>query len=188
MLSILRQSLAPIVPYFRLGWAIARLDKDPILRAAHDDHANRFGIVFLAIAMMAYFSSFLVIGTLGEAKSVPVSIFAGMLAGIVGGGTLLVLVHFSVCHAVLKAAAHSSRRLPEVLRPLLLSAVVLWIAFVPLIGLLALFYWWYIVAPWVFKEMHGVTFGKAFAVFVGMYFALAIPAAILVGVFISLTR
>jgi hypothetical protein len=177
-LGILQQSLGPAGQYLRVGWAIARFDKDAVHRAARDERALRFGVIFLIIALMAYLSSYLTVAYLAETKDTPPAKFAGLLVGIVGGATAFVLIHFSVCHAALNRSTGRDRPLPATLRPLLLSAVALWLAFIPIIGFFALAYWWYAVGPWVCKEIHEVKFGKAFAVFYGTYIVLALPVMI----------
>jgi MFS family permease len=177
LLGFLQQSLGPAGQYLRVGWAIARFDKDAVQRAARDEHALRFGVIFLIIALLAYVSGYL-LNPLLPPKDMPAAKYLAVVLGIVLGATLFVLAHFAVCHAALNRSTGRDRSLPATLRPLLLSAVALWLAFIPIIGFFALAYWWYAVGPWVCKEIHEVKFGKAFAVFYGTYIVLALPVMI----------
>jgi hypothetical protein len=157
--GVLTQSLGPAGQYFRLGWAIARADKDALQRAARDERALAFGLGFLAGAYMAVVAGLVVFSK----EDIPLGKFILVLALIVAACVAQVMALLVLCHAMLKKIAGGTGSFLHVLRPLLLSSVVMWFSLVPILGLLVASAWWgYRITPWVFKEIHGVSFGKAF--------------------------
>jgi hypothetical protein len=157
--GVLTQSLGPAGQYLRVGWACARADKDALQRAARDERALAFGLGFLAGAYMAAVAGLVVFSK----EDIPLGKFILVLALIVAVWVAGVMAQLALCHVMLKKFAGGTGSFLHVLRPLLLSSVVLWFSLVPIFGLLVASAWWvYWITPWVFKEIHGVSFGKAF--------------------------
>ncbi len=159
--------LAPIL-YFKKGLAIARWDELAIQRASRDNNALLHGALFYLVGVLLIFA-LQVFRALNRGTSLSI------LGVILGAVTVAVfgfvwqLAYFGACNFLVKKLLGGTGTFLGILRPMLLSSFVLWLAVIPFLGLIAAGGWWGIaILLWVFEEVHQVERLKTLAILVAL--------------------
>jgi hypothetical protein len=182
---ILSDALGLISKYFQQGWAIARLRKEEIRRAAADPMALFFGLAFVFISQLLLAGSVAVLNLLAADAKSPVQITMGKIFAFVGITTLYMLFFLLILHGVVKKVFRGQGEWGGIVRPVLLGSVVMWLCVIPLIGMMAGTLWWgFGVVPGSFRELHGISFGQALLAYIITSMALSVLAALMMWGFV----
>jgi len=146
--------------YLRQAIAIARWDEGAVLGASLDPNALWYGICIKIIGEL------LLVGGLILSQPIPAN--TRWLLVFVGSAILMVLdfaltlAQYGACHLLARWMYGARGSYIGVLRPLLLGSIVLWVAAIPIAGLLMSGIWGVAVMMIVFEEVDGISRLKAF--------------------------
>jgi hypothetical protein len=178
--NILSESLSFVGNYLRQGWAIARLRGDAIQSAAKEPQSLAFGVLFLGLGAVCYAGGIYWMNVYGPGGASAAQMSTANLVRMM----LLFLGIWPVlwvgAHAAIRIFCGGSGAFLQVLRPLLLGTVVLWMTIIPFAGFLAGAIWWhFVVVPGVFREVHKVSFGKAIGVYLAVHMVVSVIVVVL---------
>lgn len=158
--------------YIRQGFEIARWDDFAIQRAMKDVAALGYGLAFLVIASALVLAGQLLMNpALLATIDNPIALIFGLAFGT-GIQFVYMLVYYGLAHIIARVALGGRGSFGQVLRPLLLGSIVLWLAVIPYVGGVVANLWSMAVLMGVFEEVHRVRRLAAFAVAYGLGLAM----------------
>ena len=169
-----------LVYYLREAFAIARWDDFAVQRAARDNMALLYGLLFWTVAFLLGLAR----GAVGAAVSGR-SLHWGEIIGaalfILPAFAVFTLVYYGVCHLLARWLFGGTGSYLAVLRPMMLSSVVQWAAIIPIAGGLLASLWGLGVFMYVLSEVEriermqavGISIGLGLILLLVLYFVLS---------------
>jgi hypothetical protein len=160
---------APVY-YFQQALKIVSWDDAAIRRAARDGNSLLYGIIFWALGMLISFGAGLAIAIAGGATLNPAVVVINMVVIL-----MISLVYdagrYALCHLVAKYLFGGTGKLLTILRPISLGTILLWIAWIPVVGLIAAGLGTIAIVMLTFEEIEGIermqAFGISFVINIG---------------------
>jgi hypothetical protein len=149
--------------YFQQALKIVSWDDAAIRRAARDRNSLQYGIIFWVIGMLITFGVSLVI-------AIGAGIAVNPAATIVSMAVLLVIsavydtIRYGLCHLIAKYLFGGTGKFITILRPISLGFILIWVAWIPVVGLIGAGIGTIAVVMLTFEEIEGIERMQAFGI------------------------
>ncbi len=149
--------------YFQQALKIVFWDDAAIRRAARDRNSLQYGIIFWVIGMLITFAVSMV-------AAVSAGVSLNPAATIVGMAVLLLIsatydaTRYALCHLIAKYLFGGTGKFITILRPISLGSILIWISWIPVVGLIAAGIGTIAVVMLTFEEIEGIERMQAFGI------------------------
>ncbi len=149
--------------YFQQALKIVSWDDAAIRRIARDRNSLQYGIIFWVIGMLITFAVSL-IAAIGAGVAInPAAMIIGMVM-ILFISAVYDAARYGLCHLVAKYLFGGTGKFITILRPISLSSILIWIAWIPVVGLIAAGIGTIAVVMLTFEEIEGIERMQAFGI------------------------
>jgi hypothetical protein len=149
--------------YFQQALKIVSWDDAAIRRTARDRNSLQYGIIFWVIGMLITFAVSL-IAAIGAGMPInPATMIIGMVVLLIISA-VYDATRYGLCHLIAKYLFGGTGKFITILRPISLGSILIWLAWIPVVGLIAAGIGTIAIVMLTFEEIEGIERMQAFGI------------------------